>query len=94
MDFHLSGGNNGMLVLLFLDVQAGDLFWLAITTWEANGIMAVFLLVGFGVFLLHVIKKRIMHAVKNYDLLRKKGVVFKKSKCGQKVVSVWTFSSN
>lgn len=32
MDFHLSGGNNGMLVLLFLDVQVGDLFWLAITT--------------------------------------------------------------
>lgn len=32
MDFHLSGGNNGMLVLLFLDVQVGDLFWLPITT--------------------------------------------------------------
>lgn len=75
MDFHLSGGNNGMLVLLFLDVQAGDLFWLAITTWEANGIMAVFLLVGFGVFLLHVIKKRIMHAV-NIDIMLLVGLTY------------------
>lgn len=75
MDFHLSGGNNGMLVLLFLDVQVGDLFWLAITTWEANGIMAVFLLVGFGVFLLHVIKKRITHAV-NIDIMLLVGLTY------------------